>query len=464
MSSLLSSSDSSSRDVDVNINSLAFLTPIDPPDYIQDSVEPDSSLDDISPGYCTVSSPPYSLRVSSVETFLDSTPASSSAIDPRAPLRLYVFKTCGPSMHLTFNTRQTDRSASPAFGHSGKIDADLRINGVLKPSDSLRLIIEGTAICRATSSGSAVSKRVLYHTRDLNEANNGMQMSEDQVPTTYPISFELPTTIENSDIPLPPSYYFRCPLAEAVVRYTLRVIWTKRGLLRMNEEINTVFLYLPRSRQASSLPPSWWSPPSATSATDLKSPYAYSPRGGIKEWNTTSLTSLQSTSDCCIQLTLPTLLSYQAGATISVGITVFSPTLAVADLILDSVRVQLIKITTITINLKAETYEETLGVVGPDERDGWMPPCSQVESGMICRTAHGCVSCGRPEGEMVWELAGFIQVQYAIRVSFKPSENQNLKATDRGLYHSQPIELTTDDSEYDDVWARTPASGLVGRV
>ncbi|KAG9015037.1 hypothetical protein FRB94_007109 [Tulasnella sp. JGI-2019a] len=406
MSSLLSSSDSSSRDVDVNINSLAFLTPIDPPDYIQDSVEPDSSLDDISPGYCTVSSPPYSLRVSSVETFLDSTPASSSAIDPRAPLRLYVFKTCGPSMHLTFNTRQTDRSASPAFGHSGKIDADLRINGVLKPSDSLRLIIEGTAICRATSSGSAVSKRVLYHTRDLNEANNGMQMSEDQT-YRYP----------------PPTIFAGTPPDERRDQHGIPSFAEKQtGILFTTIMVEPSF------------------------------------------GNFSDRLEVPSTSDCCIQLTLPTLLSYQAGTTISVKITVFSPTLAVADLILDSVRVQLIKITTITINLKAETYEETLGVVGPDERDGWMPPCSQVESGMICRTAHGCVSCGRPEGEMVWELAGFIQVQYAIRVSFKPSENQNLKATDRGLYHSQPIELTTDDSEYDDVWARTPALGLVGRV
>ncbi|KAG9017018.1 hypothetical protein FRB93_009548 [Tulasnella sp. JGI-2019a] len=448
-----------------DFDSLVFPVGIDPPEYLQADVRPDSVslLCDASPVYCTVSSPPYSPGILANETFLDSSPIASSG-RPRAPLLpLHVYRIRSPNMLLTISTRQPpETSTSPAFGRSGTIDADLQVNDTIKPADSIRLIIEGVATCRAIGNGASSSRRLLYHTRDFHGAATiGAQTSNDQASATYSFSFELPATTENSDIPLPPSYYFRSSHVEAGVRYTLRVIWTKKGLLRTNEEIYTVFLYLPRSRQTSSLPPSWWTPPSTASTADFKSPYAYSTAQCVREWNTISLASLHSGTDRCIKLVLPNPLSYQAGTEISFKIMVSSVTSALADLTLDSLHVELVKITTVTINLKANVSEETLGIARFDERDDWMPPCSQVESDMIIRTAHGCTSGGRPQGEMIWNLSGFIQVQYAIRVSFNASER-----VDKNSHHDQPIELTTDcshDSEDDEDWVHTPALGLVRR-
>ncbi|KAG8997720.1 hypothetical protein FRB95_012342 [Tulasnella sp. JGI-2019a] len=429
-----------------------------PPDYSHASMGLDapSSPSVTSPPYSTVSSPRYSPQIPPNETFLDGSPAVETSSPPR--LQLHVFKTRSPSMFLTISARQSIGTTAPAFGRGGMIDAALQVNGVIKSGDSLQLIIRGIATSVGNSSFS--SKRVLFHTQDLHQSPGPGQASTSKASTTYPISFQLPTTVGDSDIPLPPSYYFRRPHVEAAVRYSLRIVWKKKGLMRTNEEIETVFLHLPRSRPSSPLPPSWWSPSSMTPNAGSKlSPYAYMPRQSLKEWNTISLTSLHNEADVQLQLSIPSQLSYQAHSKIPVKIMVFTPTLTVAESILDDVHVDLVKITTVATKNKADVYEEVLGTASFCKRDSWMPPCIEAENGAVVRTAHACVQGGRPQGELAWNIQGLIQVSYAIRVGTKP-----IAGSKSNWQHSQPIELTTDNEpEADENWNQAPALGLVGR-
>ncbi|KAG9034928.1 hypothetical protein FRB95_012344 [Tulasnella sp. JGI-2019a] len=453
------SSSSSSSSPAITGRDLDAFVVSNPPDYYHITGQPNAepSLYDASPAYGTVPSPAYSPRTSEDETFLDGSPAVASSSRPRPPLKLHTFETRSPSMILTINSRQAKTTTSPAFGRGGVIDAELQVNGAVRQGDSLQLIIEGIAACKGTRKGSTTSTRVLYHTQDLRVMSDARTPATN-APKFCPFPFSLPDTAENSEIPLPPSYHFHRPGVEASVRYTLRVIWTKKGLARTNEEINTVFLYLPRSRQSSPLSPSWWSPPSTTSEADLKTPYAYSSRRCVKDWDTIPLTSLWTKAHSSVKLVLPSLLSYEAGSNISAKIIASSPTLAASNHMLDNMHVELIKITAVMVNQKADVHEETLGTAVFGERDGWIPPCNAVEDDMVIRTAHGSVSGGRPQGEMAWRLPGLMQVQYAIRVDLQPSVD--IKAPRREHRHTQLIELTTDsghDLEHDEAWAHAPA-------
>ncbi|KAG9007727.1 hypothetical protein FRB94_014055 [Tulasnella sp. JGI-2019a] len=460
------STPSSSQNPGNNLDSLASPVSSDLPDYTLQLDTLSLSLCGTSPAYDAAHLPLYSTQIPPDEVFLCGSSEAAPSIRPHAPpLQLHVFKSRSPNMVLTVNAKQASITTFPAFGRGGMIDADLQVNDILRPGDSLQLIIEGFATARTIRICSYSTTRVLYHTQQLFEATNAAQASSSRVSTTYPISFQLPTAIENPRIPLPPSFYFRRPHIEANIRYRIRIIWAKKGLLRTDEELETVFFHFPRNRQRSPLPPSWWSSCLTASSAASKSPYAYSPRGSMNEWTTIPLNLLNAAAKPQLMLVLPQLLSYRASSRIAIKIIALSPTLAASNLVLDDVHVELVKTTTIMIKEKEYVEEEILGTASFCKRDDWMPPSSEVVGGMVVRTVHGCVEGGRPRGEMAWNVPGLMQVQYAIRVSFSPLADP--RAINRDRQQCQPIELTTDcthDFDADEAWVHVPAMGLGERI
>lgn len=99
------------------------------------------------------------------------------------------------------------------------------------------LQIEGIATCTAIGNCSTFSRRVLYHTRNLHPTmDHDINTTISNKSMIYPISFSIPAMAEELDMPLPPSFYLRRPQTEANVRYSFRVLLTRKGLLRRNEE------------------------------------------------------------------------------------------------------------------------------------------------------------------------------------------------------------------------------------
>ncbi|KAG8884703.1 hypothetical protein FRB97_003487 [Tulasnella sp. 331] len=449
-------SDPSSLNLESNLDSLHILAMSDAPGY---SLHP-SDTDTLSySSYATspadsTTSPPYSVRIAPDEIFLDGSPAvaSSSTRANLPPLQLLSFKYRSASMSLIIHAKQSKATTTPAFGYRGAIDATLQVDGVLRPTDSIQLIIEGIATSTAIGNCSTFSRRVLHYTLRLHPAiDNNETVSRNKESVVYPISYQLPATAEELDIPLPPSFYLRRPQTEASVRYSCKILLTRKGLLRRNEDIETVFLYLPRSNPPSKLPPSWWSCPSTASASDPKTfpypgPYAYSPNPCLKEWKTLTLTPPHILPNVHMQLCLPSELKYEACSRIPVKIMVSAENVATSDLMLQNICIDLTRTTTITSRDKfEESNEETLGTASFCERDGWMPPCTDAESGMVVRTLHG--------------------VEYAVRVGIQSLSQSKTIIPD--YIQSQPIELTThscdEEVENEVGLAQAPALGLVGR-
>ncbi|KAG8851313.1 hypothetical protein FRB96_009378 [Tulasnella sp. 330] len=201
----------------------------------------------------SVSSPAYSAQVPPDEAFLGGTPAAAllSPLSDTPPSWLFSFRYYGASPSLVINSKQTGVTTFPAFGRNGLIDAKLQVDGGLRPGDSIQLVarnvlcrggspsqphnsclqIQGDAASRLAGS-SRVSRRFLLHTRYLHtivDDDKGSLKSEKSA--IYPVSFQSPVTIEESNEPLPPTFYFGPLQVAATVQDSLRIMLKRAGLL-----------------------------------------------------------------------------------------------------------------------------------------------------------------------------------------------------------------------------------------
>lgn len=131
--------------VQSNLDRLHILALSDAPRY---SHRP-TDLDIVSRSSCTTSSPPYSSRLAPDEVFLDGSPAvaSSSTRSDAHPLQPLSFKYRSASMSLVINTKQSKATTTPAFGYGGVIDANLHVDGILRPGDAIQLIVSDLVRC-----------------------------------------------------------------------------------------------------------------------------------------------------------------------------------------------------------------------------------------------------------------------------------------------------------------------------
>ncbi|KAG8889682.1 hypothetical protein FRB98_003245 [Tulasnella sp. 332] len=453
------SSTTSSSSSDLETHDLDLVHNHDIPLYSQQSsdVVDISFLSETSPEYTPVSAPPYSAKLAPDETFLGGTPALSTRSDI-APLPLLSYKYRSPGMILEIISRQARETTSPAFGWNGLIQGNLQVDGGLRPGDTVQLMVQGIATSSSAGGGRALSRHVLLHSQCLHPATeNRGGSSRNKKSTTFPISFQLPDTIEESNIPLPPTFYFRRLSAAASVQYSLRVTLTRKGLIRRNEEIETAFLYLPRSMPSRPVPQSWWTSPSTPSSPDAK--IFSSTEQASHRWKTIPLSPPPIAADLHLQLCLPTSLSCQAENRIRFKVVASSSTADALDCVLDNAHIDLVKITTVTTEHQADVYEETLATGSLGKRDGWEPSDRETDGEMTVRTAHGSVSGGLRHGETTWSVPDMMQVEYAIRVGISSSVDLNSVDLNRQQY--QPVEFTTHSSgDFEDEAARVDAPVL----
>ncbi|KAG8899328.1 hypothetical protein FRB99_006777 [Tulasnella sp. 403] len=434
-----------------DLESLYITIPFQPPEY-----SPVSPLSDVASSF---DSPDYSRRPHANEISLDGTPIPPTS--PSSPTTPYTYCHKSLSLNLLCPTRTTQ---SPAFGRNGLIQGFFQMEGSLKHVDRIELDIKGVVTATALDSGSPASissRTVLSHLQTMYSAQTQLISPVSTSPrhVRYPISFRLPTTAEDSGDDLPPSFYRRLPKAEASVRYTIRVSVFKRGLLRRNERVETVFLYLPKT-----------SPPLPVSGSDSdptgpggpsRSPLSRNP-APPNEWKVISLLGRLKVPDLEVQLRLPEPLVYQARTSIPFMLVASYSSPILADLVLSHSRVTLVKHITVQINDKIFEAQETLGEATLGKPTSSLSPAAD---GTFSRTLHGCVAGGREQGELSWRVPEMVAVKHLFRLEVKP--DNSLTDAIPSFVWDEVIELTThatEDAYNFDGTMDGPALGVIGRL
>ncbi|KAG8892009.1 hypothetical protein FRB99_003169 [Tulasnella sp. 403] len=264
----------------------------------------------------------------------------------------------------------------------------------------------------------------------------------------------MPTHVQGSNERLPPSFFAMSTTVQASVRYSIRVSVVRCGFLRQNEKVETVFLYLPKTRPPVLPPPSWHS--YAAGSSDAKPPIESPEDRCAKEWK---VVSMSGKGDLDIRLCFLKPLVYQAGSSIPFTITVFSPaasTHILSDLVISSAQVSLVKRIEVNVHGRVHTQEQVLGL------GVLRKPESPAVSRETVRIANGVISGGREHGEVSWGLEGLVQVKYAIRVDIKPSVS--LDGVIPTCHYQQPIELTTHSADDPESALVGPALGITRRL
>ncbi|KIO21715.1 hypothetical protein M407DRAFT_28708 [Tulasnella calospora MUT 4182] len=429
--------------------------------------------------------PEYSCQLQPDEVFLDGTPltvsrprpgeSSSSGASSSASRRPMQFNTCHNNLRLSLSSR-SHQTQTPAYGHNELIEGFAEVLGSLKHIERIDLIVEGMVTTTVIDRGypiSSDSKCILSHRQTLYYSASATVSPEQERGTVaskgrlFPFSYHIPTTIDGSTAPLPPSFYRMYATMEGSVRYVMRIELHKRGILRRNEKVETVFLYLPKTTPPSTRPPSWYHYTSAAGSSsnpnrDVKIPIEPASDRSQKEWKTMVLASGTQVPDLGVEFSLLKPLVYQARSPIPFSLTVSSTSPVLPDLILSCAQVTLLRCTTIHASGQTYRHEEVIGTADFGKPES---PTEAQSQSKVVRVSNGCIEGGKEQGEIAWSVDGMVEVNYALQVDIKPT--LALNAAIPNFHHKEAIELTTHSAEDADNWDGVldgPALGIIGRL
>lgn len=410
-------------------------------------------------------------------------------LEPRSSPNRYVHSS--QSMTLDLGRRHPGVSI-PAYGNSAIVQGTLMVKDFNHVTD-IAFTITGKASYSILECGYPIlqlSKTVLQHSSPLWSCSQSHPSRD--TPTTFPISFPLPTYARWSSSLLPPTTRFTRGNFKLTISYQVSIQLTRRGRLRRDERIVTEFAYAPRTIPdvGPSIGNSFRIDTTNTTGMDENKP------SGAVRWKAANLQPLTAVDDPLpILLYIPSPTSYPSGTSIPFRIVIPSPhvlgSLSPRSLFKspDTLSVELVKLMSLRIGKTPVVIEWPIGcgvVSKVEQRDGqgdW--------------EATGCIRDTRKGAEASWSLGSFVECSYVVRTTvnlpftFHASAASLLPTPDRPstfaplslarstsghtsskntqtlitYRHDEPIHLCTDEVEAfeveaDDAWER-PAVSLL---
>ncbi|KAG8928836.1 hypothetical protein FRC02_006411 [Tulasnella sp. 418] len=359
-------------------------------------------------------------------------------------------------MKLDMGARGAPTTQYPAYGYGDRVEGSLEITS-LKNVEKVELKFQGSIKLVATERGyeESAGSKILFSYSELVYSSE-TPASSSPTELHHHFSFTLPSQCMESPDLLPPSSLLLFPGIECHIAYDVKVDMFKKGF-RKHETVGTRILYLPKtSPPAQRTEAHTYSPPSpSASSSNEKTDAANS------GWKTSIMRGevpLDTVKDLLVEMALPRPLSYKSKTPIPVHFLFSnSPDSTFPDLIASNATISLYKNTTLFHRGYAIHREQLLGK--GDFGKAWK---SHQESNTW--TAEGSVVGGKTNGEISWQVDGFVSVEYAIRVEVKPSPA--LKGVIPSYSRTENITLTTHS--WEEAFQRDgildgPALGIIGQ-
>ncbi|KAG8991876.1 hypothetical protein FRB90_001198 [Tulasnella sp. 427] len=387
--------------------------------------------------------PAYTATRRADEFSIQNQPASSSAVargSSDSSLE-YVYSTKNMTLNLGRRVNGTD---CPSYGRNGIISGVLTVHS-FKHAKEVSITIWGRATIVVTDRGFPVlhdRRLVLFHTISLWELSKDSPRPKG--PQTYAISFPIPTYSRGRSTPLPPTMSTTTPSIELEVRYSIVIDMYKQGFHR-HECTNTPFYYLPRST-----PTSLRRLTAAFEEVEDKTD-----EGDGLEWRMMEATPRGRSGDSSpiLQFGLPLPLSYASGMAIPFRLTLISleNELTEADF-RSAFAVRLVRSTFLTIAKQRVRIERVLAT-----GEIWKVEQTEKDGTRMWEVTGSLVGV-KPGGETSWGLVGFLEVRYAIRMTFDSVAGLPSYTCE------EVVQLVTDEAteefDLDDARER-PALGLI---